>query len=241
MKKSSARKKTTTTKRPYKRRAKYNALPPTTDMSYRISRNFMTTHITGVAQTSRQTLAWYVAGGLNNGVLGSYLEAGSIVMNGPFEPCAALSINPATGYAKQMQFYTKCFVLGARINVTFTNDLSTGATPPVALVNVGLTITTSVTPLVSEVVATTAGLCQFGPLGSSPDTRKFTETIDTGKFLNKPIVLDDPQLFGTGSSLPSQLIVAHPWMVNKASVPTACFFTIQLVMDCVFTDPTPFV
>ncbi len=66
--------------------------------------------------------------------------------------------------------------------------------------------------------------------------------MDVAKFLNKPKVLDDPQLFSTNAASPSQIIVAHVGVqpVELSVGAIKLDYVLEAEFDCVFTDPIPF-
>jgi hypothetical protein len=195
-------------------------------------RNWLTTHIASFPQHQRQTLSYYTSGTLAP-TAGSYAEYNTL-LNSPFDPDPSLGGLSATGFAKYMAVYTKCFVQAARYKVKFLN--STGV-PNVS----GCTVTTSSTSLGSALAAVSSGLSQYDLMQSNPDHRTYIGSVDIGKFLDKPDVLDDPQLFCTASANPAQLIVLHAWVSNSsATAASLVIATFEVEFDCVFTDPTPF-
>jgi hypothetical protein len=164
---------------------------------------------------------------------GSYNEPFVVVLNSAYAGIVGAS---ATGYSKYMQFYSKCFVVGARVRLWFT--VIGAASAPVM---VGSVITTNSSTLGSLGLAVDNGLCRYKPLFSNPDTCSVEQTLDVSRFLHKPRVLDDPQLFSTSSAGPTQTIVCHPF-VNNDNVGASQVVSIfcEVVYKCVFTDPVPF-
>jgi len=140
----------------------------------------------------------------------------------------------AIGFTKYMQFYTKAFVLGARIIVKIVNG------SPTVLTNVGVCITTNNTTMGSHIAAIENGMVQWDVVQGNPDHRIFTESVEVSKFLNKPRVLDDPQLFCTAAANPAQVIVAHIFNQANGVTTSAAFATYEILFDVVFTDPIPF-
>lgn len=200
---------------------------------------FLMRNIGGLKQTMRQTLVWFNSGSisLTEGLYGEQ----AAVLNNPFDPDPTLGGESATGYAKWMAFYSKCFVLRAKWRVEFCNLLATsGLAPAVAPVVVGCTVTTSSSSLTYASNAVVNGLSQYRQLGQNPDTCRFEGVVDIGKFLNKPQILDDPELFTTASAGPSQVVCLHTWAQNTSANGTV-LFPILIEFECVFTDPIPFV
>jgi len=183
----------------------------------------------GVSQSLRRTLVF----AYNNSVTSTtaaYNEATTITLNNVFSPNGGGS---AVGFAKYMGLYSKAWVLGARICVR----AAINSTAPVAC---GLTITTNNTSLGSAAAAVENGMTDWKVGSVNPDRYEFNEAVDVGRFLTKPRVLDDPQLFCTAAAGPTQLIVAHLWVQGLQSNTSTMIFINELEFDVVFTDPIPF-
>jgi hypothetical protein len=184
----------------------------------------------GLAQSQRRTLSYVVDVSVTS-TAGAYNEATTVTLNNPFSPNGGGSV---VGYAKYMAFYSKAFVLGTRAKY------SACAFSASAAIFTGITITTNNTSLGSAQAAIENGMCDYHVSGTNPDRLVFNQTVDVARFLNKPRILDDPQLFSTSAAGPTQLIVLHMW----AAAPGATTFTIsgllELEMEMVFTDPIPF-
>jgi hypothetical protein len=193
-------------------------------------RNWLSSHIGGFPQSQRDTLNWVAKGALNN--MGSIYAENVVILNGPYDPDAALGGLSAAGFAKYMAIYTKCFVLGVRYRLNFTN-VSIGAATIV-----GGTVTTNTSSLTTDVNAIQSGLCEYSLCYTSPDSRRFDSSLDIAKFIDKPDLLDDPQFFCTPSANPSQVVCLHIWSQNQNSV-TQQFvdYVVEVSFDCVFTDP----
>jgi len=195
----------------------------------------------GVAQSLRRTLPWAVVPTYSTTPAGTFLELDQIIMNSPYDPDASLGGLSASGFAKYMAFYSKCFCMGARVKVYIANCGVGGVITPTSVGLFGLTINTNTAVIGAAVTAIETGFCDYGLLSNSPSQRTLTLGVDIGKFLDKPDVLDDPQLFCTASANPSQLIVAHLWMSNYGVATTlSSAWSAEVEFDCVFTDPIPF-
>jgi hypothetical protein len=159
---------------------------------------------------------------------------GLFTLNGAYQPVGGSS--PA-GYAKYMAFYSKAFVLGARIRLRGTGRALT--TP--GCYGVGVCVTTNATGLGSITAAIDNGMVDYRIMLSNPDHFDISQSVEVSKFLNKPRVLDDPQLFSTNASNPVQVVVAHFFAQNigtPSSIEVEAIAEIE--MDVVFTDPIPF-
>jgi len=197
--------------------------------------DFSRLHISTVPQTQRQTLIWTYATELTYTT--TYAE-NAFLMNSPYDPDTAFGGTQPTGFAKMMAFYSKCFCIANRIRVTAVNTTNGTIVAPIAF---GVTVSTNSTSLGSVAGAISNGLTTYDLIGTFPDHRKFEQTIDVGKFLNKPKVLDDPQLFCTASANPSQIIVAHVWGQSMTPTTTSILALIlESEYECIFTDPIPF-
>jgi hypothetical protein len=200
--------------------------------------NMLSHRIMGQAQTRRVTLAWFNSGSFSQ-TEGIFIEQSS-VLNNAYDPDPTLGGESAQGYAKWIAFYSKCFVLRCRWRVDFVNLLTTsGLAPAVAPNFVGTTITTNTTAFTQASTAIMTGLSQYRLLGQNPDTCRMEGVLDVGAFLNKPQVLDDPDLFSTSSANPAQVVCLHTWASNTSANGTT-LFGVLLEFDCVFTDPVPF-
>jgi len=199
---------------------------------------YLSHKLLGLPQTRRLTLQWWNADSLSL-TEGIYQEQ-SAVVNSPYDPDPTLGGESAQGFAKNMAFYSKCFVTRARWRVDWNVLLtSSGLAPNVAPTFVGVTITTNTSGLSSAINAINNGLCEYRLLGQNPDTCKMEGVVDIGAFLNKPQVLDDPDLFCTSSANPNQIVALHTWALGTSANNTV-YFGLLLQFDCVFTDPIPF-
>ncbi len=203
-------------------------------------RNYLSLNVAGVTPTIRRTLVW---GYLNyvNVAFSALAETLVCKVNSPYDPDNAVGGASATGFAKYMAFYSKCFVLGARVKNKFILCANGGDLPPVAPAHVGVTITTTTGAVASMAAEVEAGLTDYVPVGTSPNVGEVSLGVDVGKFLNKPDILDDPQLFCTSGADPTQLIVAHFWCQNNSAatgLTLKSFYEVE--MDCIFTDPITF-
>jgi hypothetical protein len=187
----------------------------------------------GLAQSQRRTLAYTINTAVPAGAAGAYAEATTITLNNLFSPNGAGS---AVGFAKYMAFYSKAWVIGARALLRGVVASSSTATA------VALVITTNNTSLGSMVAAIDNGMCDWMVSLTNPDRVTLNQSVDIARFLNKPKVLDDPQLFCTSAAGPSQLVVAHVGIQDVGAFATATTldYVIELTFDVVFTDPIPF-
>jgi hypothetical protein len=171
----------------------------------------------------------------------TYKEFLVVILNSPYDPDNAIGGTSAQGYAKYMAFYSKCFVLGARLKVKGIRASVGNAGIPSGTTTCGATITTNTTSLGSVDSAIQDGLCDYEMVGVNPDRTYQELSVDIAKFVDKPDLLDDSQFFCTSSANPSQLIVAHIWGINfSASTTEVWNISVEVEFDCVFTDPIPF-
>jgi len=188
-----------------------------------------------VPQTQKQTLIWVYSTELTYTT--TYAE-NAFIMNSPYDPDAAFGGTQPTGFAKMMQFYSKCFCVASRYKVTVVNTTNGTIVAPIAY---GITVSTNSTSLGSVAGAIANGLVTYDLIGTFPDHRRLDMSIDVAKFLNKPKVLDDPQLFCTSAANPSQVIVAHLWGQSMTPTTTSIVALIlEAEFECIFTDPIPF-
>jgi hypothetical protein len=201
--------------------------------------NFISTHLGGVPQHTRNTLIFCQAfAQVVNATTQAQLSAFNL--NGPFLPYAAAGGQPV-GFAKMMAFYSKCFVTGARIKAHIVSEPNTSVTgTAMPAVIYGLTITTNTTAMTSYFQAIGSGLTTFKVLGQSPDACTLQTSVDIGRYLNKPDVLDDSQLFTSVSSNPSQIVCGHLWWYNNSATAGGNIVYVTIEYDCIFTDPIMF-
>jgi hypothetical protein len=202
------------------------------------STNTLSRSLGGVTQSLRRTLNWvYIA---VNAVGIGYTEQLVCKLNSPYDPDQAIGGASDVGFAKYMTFYSKCFCLGARIKVKGSFDYTGDVQVQYESVIHGVTITTYTASIGSTVAAINVGLVDYGLTSASPSRFEHSMGVDIGKFLHKPKVLDDPQLYCTAGADPTQLVVAHVWTDNRGSGHTNGTFVYEVEMDCIFTDPIPF-
>jgi hypothetical protein len=210
--------------------------------SVRVPRSdYLSTHVAGVSQHLRRTLVWTYAGEQAANGSTTY-EPATVILNSPYDPDAALGGTSATGFAKYMAYYSKCFVIGARIKARYALSSTAGTGYASQVCALGLTITTLSGAMANALVATQAGLCDYRLHNINPDSGMLEMSVDIGKFLDKPQVLDDPQLFCTSGANPGQVVVGHLWIQGFDSAITTLVMSyfLEVEYDCVFTDPIPF-
>lgn len=200
-------------------------------------RNYLSTHIPGITQSLRRTLVGSVPTYFNVAA-SSFNEITAICLNSAYRFYGTTN---AFGYDKYMQFYSKCFVHGARIKwKASTASMVSGANYHAPL-TWGITITTFSTALTNVAEALQNGLTSYEMTCLSPNTVTLTEGVDVGKFINVPNILNDPQLFSTFNSQPAQFIYAHCWVDSRVPTVTPLVIgTLEIEFDCTFTDPIPF-
>jgi hypothetical protein len=207
-----------------------------------IPRNYLRDHVSGVSQSLRRTLAWAVSTGISSTVAGTYTELSVTILNGAYDPDAALGGTQPAGFAKYMQLYSKCFVTQARMKVRGRISGAGFAGPPTNTFVIGAAITTSSSAIAGIDQAIYCGLSQYDVVNVNPDKFNFDLSVDVAKFVDKPFILDDPQFFCTTGANPSQVIAGHIWYYNNGVLTTSTIsYVIEVEMDCTFTDPIPFV
>ncbi len=221
------------------KRGRRSNLPSSSDMAVSAGRgrsvpraSLGSDTLLGLAQSQRRTLAlsYNVIPAMTSGGYGEQ----TILLNSAYQPFAATS---AIGYAKYMAFYSKCFVVGATLQLkgVVVDNASTSG------VATGVTISTNATSFATASAAIENGMCSWDVVFNIPDRIHFTQSVDVKKFLNKPNVLDDPQLYSTATAPPGQLIDAHVWaacLTGTTNVTVQYLF--EVLYDCIFTDPIPF-
>lgn len=202
-------------------------------------RNSLSNNLSGVTQSLRRTLT-YCLPFAHSATASTYQEAKVCLLNSPYDP--TIGGSSAAGYSAYMAFYSKCFCLGSRIK-TRTINLSSDLTPPyVSPISIGLTITTNATSIGNHTDAVENGLAVYELSNLNPDRTHLQNSVDVAKFLDKPYVLDDAQLFCTTSASPGQVVCAHFWTYNhRAAGTTQCYTVLEIEYDCIFTDPIPFI
>lgn len=202
-------------------------------------RDYLNYNIGGVQPSLRRTLTFCSFTDPSTATF-VYSENLVLKLNSPYDPDNAVGGLSAVGFAKYMAFYSKCFVTAARITVKHACAPATGSGFAPSSRIVGVTISTNTTGFSNALTAINNGLCDYTVQNSMPDSGVLTVGVDISKFLDKPDVLDDNQLFCTSSTDPLQLVVAHVWVFNSGNTALSLSAVAEVEMDCVFTDPIPF-
>lgn len=201
-----------------------------------LSPSYFKTHLGGFPQRMTQTLRYAT---LSNGSLlgGVYTEPTVIVLNGIYDPDAALGGGQPAGYAKLMAVYTKCFVRAAKMTVQITNTTNGNLLP----IQVGITLSTFSTAM-TYATAAQYGMVTQKVVGINPDNVYLNQSVDCNKFFAVDDLLDNTAYNCTVSANPAQIVCGHLWMYgNYSGVSTASFaYTLTVDFDCIFTDPQPF-
>lgn len=184
----------------------------------------------GIPTTQKRELA-YAGSFAVTSTAGAYSES-VIPLNDAFSAFGGAS---ATGYAKYMAFYSKCFVLGARCRIR--GVLVPGGTGAAII---GVAISSASSSFASAAAAIEAGLCQWEVVGINPDRVRFDTTIDVRKFLNLPSILSSSQLYSTSAASPSVVVDAHVFVDGIGSFTGTLSLAFETIFECVFTDPIPF-
>lgn len=201
--------------------------------------NFLKTTFAGIETSARRTLSYFTYLSFTQSP-SAFAEPFVAVLNGPYDPNTALGGLSATGYAKMMQFYSKSYVLGARIKVRYANLSTAGGSQTCLPIVFGVTITTSTAALSTAEAAVTAGLADYRLVCTTPDACLIDLGVNTSKFMDVPDVLDRPDLYGTNAAVPSQVIIAHVWYQSLLANASSGAITVEIEFDTVFTDPVPF-
>lgn len=202
-----------------------------------LGNGYFKTHLGGFPQRYTQSLRYATVG---SGSLagGNYAEATVIVMNGAYDPDAALGGGQPGGFAKLMAVYTKCYVRSSKMTVVINNTTNGSPLPQ----QWGITLST-LTSAMNYLTATQSGMVVEKSLGFNPDQITLTQSVDCGKFFSVDDLLDgSTQYCCTASGNPTQLIAGHLWLYsNYAAGSTGYFaYTVTVDFDCIFADPQPF-
>lgn len=185
----------------------------------------------GIPTTQKRELAFAGSFVLTT-TAGAYSET-VIPLNDAF---GAFGGSSATGYAKYMAFYGKCFVLGARCRIRGVVVPTGGA----GVVACGVAISSVASSFASVAAAVEAGLCQWEVVGVNPDRVRFDTTIDVRKFLNLPSILSSSQLYSTSGASPAVVVDAHVFVDGIGTFTGTLSVVFETIFECVFTDPIPF-
>ncbi len=189
------------------------------------------TSLLALPQTQRRILPFAITNALTS-TTGAYTEE-TYVMNSAYHVDGSTS---AKGYSTYMGLYSKCFVVGATIRVVAHNVTNN----PTDHCSIGVTITTNSSSLATTVGNIQNGMCSWTTLFKNPDRADLVQRVDVAKFFNKPKVLDDSQLFCTATTQPTQQIVAHVFAQDLGSATSLVGVALEILLDCIFTDPIPF-
>jgi len=186
----------------------------------------------GIAQSQRRTLSFSAQQTLTSTAAAFTVQ--DYVLNNLFTPFTGSSAS-AAGFLKYMAFYSKAWVLGARIRVRGVVS-ATSLAPAI----VGIVIVTNGTSVLSSENAIQNGMCDWMVSGVNPDRVTLSQAVDVGRFMNKPNILDDPQFYNVVNAGPSQLVVAQIFNQAVTSTQTAFTYVTEVEYDVVFTDPIIF-
>lgn len=203
-----------------------------------VAPNFMKFHLAAVPNRQRHNLRWAYHGSIS-AAANSYTELAVVVLNGAYQPCAALSATSPSGFAKLMSdFYTKAVVMNAGLVVTVCNDIiPQAATVVQPSILFGSSVTTNSTTLSTAQQAIQNGhscykSCPQGVVST------LSHPIDIGKFLGVKDLISGTDYNCTSAANPSQVVDSHVWADNRSST-LACVLdvTIVLTLDVIFYDP----
>jgi len=202
-------------------------------------RNYLSRNVAGVHQKLKETLTWVAFGSASTGP-SSFYDQYTIILNGPYSPDASIFGTSATGFAKYMAFYSKCYVHGARVKVRMASLSESGTVIYDTPLITGVTITTNSTALTSVPQAIQTGLCMYEVGCSNPDRYKFEQSVDIAKFVGIDDIMDNSQYFCTSSANPTQIIAAHVWTYGAGGGTVTSTVVLEVEFDVTFTDPIPF-
>lgn len=202
---------------------------------------YIKTHMPGVAQSLQTTLSFSTSTDSGALAANTYTEPQVFILNGAFKPDNAGTGDSMTGYTKYMAFYSKCFVRAGRIHVKFRATGASGQGIPLQPLIFGVSISTLVNSLGAIDKAIEGGLCDYRLINVNPDGGEVSVGVDVARFANVPEILNNPDWYGDSGLNPAQKIFAHIWCQSLAALATQhVFFTVEIEMDCIFTDPIPF-
>jgi len=193
-------------------------------------RDYLLTSVAGIAPEMKVTLAFEFTGNSTISAT-TFSSIATVLLNTAFQPA---STSTPTGSAKWFTFYNQAFVMASRMNLQMVN---TTATNPVVL---GVTFSTSSSAPANMGAAVTQGLCKHQLVYVNPDRFAASVAIDVSKFLDKPIILDDPTLASFAGSNPSSLVYAHIWVGNIGNTNASVSYILDMEMDTIYVDPLPF-
>jgi len=197
--------------------------------------------LSAVPQEFKTTLTWAGIETPQSVAAGAFADAFIIRLNSPYDPNDAFGGASATGYAKLIAMYGKCFVRGIRMNARFLSVSATTGGAAIASVVFGVTINTNNTALTTVPAAVGNGLTTYDLIGQSPDNAHFQRTLDIGRFLDVPDILSNTSLFSTSAANPSNIVYAHCWVQNMVGSTSAYYnIVVDVEFECTFTDPIPF-
>jgi len=204
-----------------------------------ITPGYMKYHLAAVPNRQRHSLRWSHHGTVTVAA-NTYSEIAVVIMNGAYQPCAALSATSPSGFFKLMaDFYTKAVVMNASIHVTMCNSIvarAAGVTQPSLMF--GTSVTTNSTSLSTGQQAIQNGDSTYKmcPIGQS---NSVYQAIDIGKFLGVTDLEVGTDYNCTSAANPSQVVDAHVWVDNEDAVnQVVCDYVVVLTLDTVFYDPT---
>lgn len=199
--------------------------------------NMQVHRLLGTVQRLRRTLR-YVSYGTFQCPEGVTVQQ-NYRLNSAYQPDSS---NSPYGYAKYMAFYTKCYVMGVRYKDTFVVDTDNSAAitdqPNRFKGVVGFSIATT-NPTIVPGNAVAQMLTDYRMVGTTSQTGSVSLGLEVAKFLDKPSLLSDPDLYSTSGAPPIDLIYGMFWISAERNDLQVTRMT-QIDFDVMFVDPVPF-
>lgn len=195
-------------------------------------------HLSAMPKQTNSTMTWSWPQTSSSALAaGTYAEIGVVIMNGAYQPCAALSATSPEGFSKMMGFYTKCAVKNATVSFTVCNvtqpPTATGRTSML----IGSSVTTDNTSLSTAKNAIENGNSTHKFVGPDNGAETITHSIDIGKFLDVGNLQSGTDYMCTSSANPGQVVDSHLWIYNNSSVACSYTYLVTLTMYGTFYDP----
>lgn len=207
-----------------------------------LSRSYLNYHLGGIAQHQRVPLVWAFPIVATTIAALTFTDLQVVTLNGAYQPCAGLSATSPGEFAKLMAIFTKCYVINAKVTYRITSvSTNTNATQDPIIIAIS-SIQTGAGALTTYQQATQGGLVKTA-VTTNGNTAYITQTCDIAKYMGmaSATLVGDTEYACTSGANPSQIVCSHLCLNNLTNASAVYAGDVQVVLDCMFTDPTTIV
>ena len=207
-----------------------------------LSPTYLRNHIAGIAQRQRVPLVWTAPIVATTIAALTFTDLQVVTLNGAYQPCSTLSATSPAEFAKLMAIFTKCYVMQAKVTYRITSVCSNVANAQDPIILVTSSIQTTAGALTTYAQATQGGLSKTQRT-TNGFTAFITQTIDIAKYMgmSSSTLVGDTEYACTSGANPSQIVCSHLCLNNLTNAAAIYGGDVEVVLDCMFCDPTTIV